>query len=243
MFWEYISNVIAHWWTLIPGIVLGLVDLGKYVFGYEFKFSPRVILAVFIAGLFVAQGFAWRDEHEKVLAQVTYFRLDTSFDAMPTHVPFFESGRIPSINIGYKNTGTYLADGATMNTALISVDMPDGLNEAPQSDADQGLRKLETEVWNDFTSGHVLHGGGTLSVEPGGHGWTTAKYDRVLSQDDVDAFVNRKRAMYLVGFTEWTDGNGTHEWPICYNIQPPADRFIVFAGCGSHNSFLVKAVN
>ncbi len=47
--------------------------------------------------------------------------------------------------------------------------------------------------------------------------------------------------MYMVGYTRWDDGAGTHEWRFCAWVVPPSDEGMNAEACFSHNEFIEKA--
>ena len=196
---------------------------------------------------FVAAARVWTSEHAKVQSQITYVEIDPTlgFKSIPAaQLPLFKTGAQSIINIRVSNIGAYRADNEynPLHLEIHNVDPTfdpyDGLgtNHVPSSP------EIEKQVFNRFRARQLTWRLPRIVIFPGKGGFTEASTDHPLSETEVEALRSEKKIMYLVGFTKWDDGAGTHERRFCYFIQPPADTTpFIYHTCYTHNDFFAKA--
>lgn len=192
-----------------------------------------------------------RDLQEKITngpkgqQQTTYFQINQSRPHPPARLPLAQPGLQSELNIPAENAGSYLAEDAYAVAALEIHDIPspfdiNGTNESTPEIEDEVFAQFKTD-----TANYILHPQ-TDTYAPHDGSLITARTKGPLTETDVSQLAGERptKLMYLIGFTEWKDGDGKHEWRFCRIIQPPIERIPpVYEGCRTHNGFMRVALD
>ncbi|MGD0568533.1 MAG: hypothetical protein ABSA78_09005 [Candidatus Sulfotelmatobacter sp.] len=237
---EWVRSVIEQWHGWVSGGVLAFgLEIAEKI--WDFKVTKKLFLVILGLGFFWSIFASWRDEHTKVQGQRTYVRIN--FEASPaTRVPLFQTEFHPWVNFGIQNDGSFRADKEYMDARLEIhapvFPLPKNLDDMEQ---DPSSLEIENEVFQAFKKESEIGFKPRSTLLPGEHEFSTAYLSRKLSQSEVDELKDGRKLMYVVGYTKWSDGAGTHEWRSCAWIVPPADRQIIVKKCWSHQDFLETA--
>lgn len=228
------------------GIGLAMLELLKPKWPIVKKFVEQTWLVWTLAGVcvFIATFQAWNEEHKNVQRQNTYIKFETETQLwMPSPMAsLFQAHQKSAFAVGKENVGEFIAQEHVCKIALEVSDFRSNssvpLEKIPiptTADAEAKAFSLMKEDWKDIPAN-------SQTYLPHGHNFIIARTFHELSDDEVNDLLAGKKLLYLVGFTVWTDGSGTHEMQICRWIHPqnPPGQVITEV-CTTHNGFLQKA--
>jgi len=239
---DFLAAVGSHWASLMSGLVSVAITFHEKI---RESLSRYVLYTVAAACIFFACFQAWQDEHEKAQNQATYMRLNPYAAGVPAcDLPMFKTGAIPCVNIGYLNTGNFVAQNVTEMVGLESYDMSvpwDFGGSFPSSnDIENGLFEQMKKDWTSRNP-NTNHKDYAPHDPPD---FSSAMYTHPLSDQERQDFEQGKKMMFLLGFIKWTDAAGTHEWTLCGALSPHAVNPPMQAhNCYTHNNYLPKAVD
>jgi hypothetical protein len=238
---EYLIAVFFAWkvWILdgLMGVLVEVLD--RY---FEWKLPRRVwIWAFVVLGFFIASFGAWREERDKVRAQMAYMWIRTNESWIPNH-PEEQAGRRAWVNFGVENATQYPATEETTAKELIVLPLPHPMGEITP-ETNPSTPELEMSAWNQMLSDQENEKHITTTYDPGEKYWKSAFTKETLSNQQIDSIAFQKTAIiYLVGIEKWESAGGVHAKTFCYWLHPAYGKVPVVADkCKTHNDYLDKA--
>src|SRR5579863_1125415 len=67
-FWDCLGAVMGHWYALIPGVALSVIDIIERLRGKEVPIPLRWLFRLFVAGLILAQFMAYWDLRKEIIS-------------------------------------------------------------------------------------------------------------------------------------------------------------------------------
>jgi hypothetical protein len=237
--WDYLSAVATYWWTLIPGVVMAGADIVAEFRDRPVKLPRKWVLLAFLGGLVGAQALAWRDEHNKVLNQVTYMQIISPQSVIPggpsSHVEYRE-GAWPFVVFVAINNGDYPANHVVESTGMVIYDF----NKPFDPDAFDSTPEMEDDVWKRFLSDFKKIP--PTNIEPHDRKFVSAALNRTLTKEEADGLVGRTKIIFVLALAAWNDGSGRHELERCeYIVDVPGGNSVSSRQCAEHTGLQDRA--
>lgn len=238
---EYLLAVFWHLWTVLFGVIMALVDVWQYKSDKQTKFTRTQIVIVLFIGLLAAQFLAWRDEYTKVIGQTTYMAIVPEDSRLKNPMPFFELGKMPAINLGKENRGSYIAMNQYSCAHIYMEDAPTPWIVDPYV-MPTSTPTQEDSVYEKFRKACKAYQKPVSSFQPNEHASTRAAADFTMNDQWKQHLIHGEFLMYVLAYVVWTDGTGTHEQRNCWLVRPPAEEPpLTLDSCYTHNDFLPQA--
>jgi hypothetical protein len=233
-FWMWVLAVIEHWHGYVSGGVLafGLELLERF---REWKPSKKVFATILALGFLASIFAAWKDEHTKVLNQVTYFQLRPAAENSQV---VYQEGVIPELLFS-ETHGDYPALNVVQSSGLEISD----LSKPFDPDDFEGDVQIEEIAWKRFLSDFDSFSVG--GIVPHDSNILVASLNRKLTKEEAEGLIGHTKILYVLAYVAWTDGAGRHEVQKCqfFPTVPIPNRKLFSMSCHRHIGLSEKATH